>query len=194
MAYYYLVDEMTQQISGPVSLPVVPGMEGSIPGNVIELPELLPPAEASYVWAWRNGVTVQLLDMRNQLAYRKDNGMPQYWTELGPLPDNLTFKPRPSLYHAWRDDDWALDLDLQREGEAAQAEIDRDNRLRTVVIRVAPLQYAYDLGEATSEQLTALQAWKRYALKLTQIELQPDYPLSIIWPTAPAKSVVLPNV
>jgi hypothetical protein len=41
------------------------------------------------------------------------------------------------------------------------------------------------LGEASSDQLTTLQAWKRYALALARIEQQSDYPSVIDWPAPP---------
>lgn len=191
MAYYY-VNERTQELNGPVELPVIPGMGVVLPGNAIELPEVLPPAESGHVWVWRDGAALQLIDLRNRPVYRKDNGNFFYWNELGPLPEYQTLKPRPSEFYIWGTDDWVLDVAAERVGKVAEAEVERDNRLREVVIRVAPLQYAYELGEASNEQLTALQAWKRYTVKLAQIELQTDYPLTIDWPVAPAKAIVSP--
>lgn len=193
MPYYY-VDEMTREITGPFEPMLVPGIGVQIPGNAIELPQPLPAVESGYAWVWRDGQAAQLLDLRERLVFRKDNGLSFYWTEFGPLPDHLTVTPRPNEYYIWKDDGWVLDADAEGAGQAAQADIERDNRLRTVVIRVAPLQYAYELGEAASEQLTALQAWKRYALNLARIDLQPGYPAIIEWPIAPEQSVVSPAI
>jgi len=194
MDYYYVVDETNQLITGPIDLPVTPGIGVQIPGNVIVLTELLPAPEVGYVWVWRNAQASQLIDLRNRFVYRKDNGNYVYWSELGPLPDYLTVKGRPNSYYFWKDDDWVLDIEAERAGLAAQADSERDNRLREVIIRVAPLQYAYDVGEATGEQSASLQAWKRYALNLARIELQADYPSVIDWPTAPARFVISPTV
>lgn len=192
MTYYYVFEEMTGVITGPADFPIVPGIGVQLPGNAFELPELLPAAEPGYVWVWRNGAASQLIDLRNRLVYRKDNGMPFYWNELGPLPEYLTAIPRPGEYYVWGTDDWVLDAALERAGQVYDADVERDKRLRDVVIRVAPLQYAYELGEATSDQLTTLQALKRYAVTLAQIELQAGYPSTINWPVAPAKFVVSP--
>lgn len=192
MTYYYVFDETTREIFGPVELPIVPGMGVQLPGNAFELPELLPAAEPGHVWVWRDGAALQLIDLRNRLVYRKDSGSPLYWSELGPLPEYLTAIPRPGEYYVWGTDDWVLDAAAEREGQIYEANVERDKRLRDVVIRVAPLQYAYELGEATSNQLTALQALKRYAVTMAQIELQPGYPAAIDWPVAPARFVISP--
>lgn len=190
MAYYYL-NESTQELTGPVELPVIPGMGVVLPGNAIELPEVLPSAETGYVWVWRTGAASQLIDLRNRPMYRKDTGGLQFWYELGPLPDYLTVKPRPGEYYVWLNDDWALDLAAERTGKTAEAGAERDNRLREIVIRIAPLQYAYELGEATNVQLATLQEWKRYTLKLMSIEQQPDFPLVVDWPASPVSVVVV---
>lgn len=194
MTYYYVVNEATKEMTGAVELPFIPGIGIQVPGNVIELAEQLPLAEPGYVWVWRDGIASQPIDLRNTIVYCKDTGMASPWSELGPLPDSLTAKARPGEYYVWKNDDWELDLEAQHAAAVAQADIERDKRLQEVVIRVAPLQYAYERGEASSDQLTVLQAWKCYALKLANIELQPDYPLSTDWPVAPAKLVVAPAV
>jgi hypothetical protein len=190
MVYYYF-SETTQELFGPVELPVIPGIGVVLPGNAIELPEALPAAETGYVWVWRNGAASQLIDLRNREAYRKDTGGVEIWFELGPLPDYLTFKPRPGEYYVWLNDDWVLDLAAELTGKTAQANAQRDSRLFQIVIRVAPLQYAYELGEATSVQLATLQEWKRYTLKLMDIEQQPDFPMIIDWPASPVSGVTV---
>jgi hypothetical protein len=190
MVYYY-VYETTKEIVGPVELPQIPGLGVVLPGNAIELPEALPSAETGYVWVWRNGAALQLIDLRNLTVYRKDTGSVELWGELGPLPDYLTVKPRPGEYYFWVNDDWVLDLAAERTGKTARANGERDSRLFQIVIRVAPLQYAYELGEATNVQLATLQEWKRYTLKLMNIEEQPDFPLIIDWPASPVSVVTV---
>ncbi|WP_166220883.1 tail fiber assembly protein [Pseudomonas atagonensis] len=158
----------------------------------IALAEKLPPAEPGHAWSLRDGVPVQVIDLRSKPLYRKSDGASEMLFQVGPLPDHLTEKPRPGIYYVWRNDDWVLDTEAERAGLIAQVEINRDNRLREVVIRVAPLQYAVDLNEASLYQVTYLEAWKRYAVKLSLVELQSGYPSTIDWPVAPAKVVVTP--
>lgn len=61
--YTYLI-AFDGAIEGPVELPVVPGMGVQLPSNAVELPELLPAAEAGFVWAWVDGKAVQHKDDR----------------------------------------------------------------------------------------------------------------------------------
>lgn len=66
---------------------------------------------------------------------------------------------------------------------------ERDARLREAALRIAPLQDAVDIGEATEEDEAALLAWKQYRVKLSRIHLLPGYHTSFMWPTEP----VAPN-
>lgn len=60
------------------------------------------------------------------------------------------------------------------------------NRLRGVTdFVIAPLQDAFDGGEATEAEVTALKAWKKYRVALSRVPGQVGYPLSIDWPAAP---------
>jgi hypothetical protein len=69
---------------------------------------------------------------------------------------------------------------------AQMARDKRDQLLGEAAIRIAPLQDAVDLGEATPEETAALTAWKRYRIALNRIELQASFPRDIQWPERPA--------
>lgn len=182
MVYYYVL-QYTQELYGPVEL--TPGPSGVLPDNAVALPQALPAAEAGYVWVWREGAALQLIDLRSKPFYRKDNGQLFFMNGPGPLPDFLTAKPYPGLYYFWMNDDWVLDVAADRAGRIAEAILERDHRMSKAVIRVAPLQYADDLNEENATQQAVLLEWKRYALKLAAIDQQPDYPYIINWPSVP---------
>lgn len=73
--------------------------------------------------------------------------------------------------------------DAQLRGEALGQ---RDVFLAAATIKIAPLQDAEDLGDATPGEEEALKAWKRYRVALNRIEGQDGYPALIEWPIAPA--------
>lgn len=68
--------------------------------------------------------------------------------------------------------------------EQAQAEAARLRQ--TADYAIAPLQDAVDIDEATDADVVALKAWKKYRVALNRVGEQPDYPLTINWPVAPA--------
>jgi hypothetical protein len=70
--------------------------------------------------------------------------------------------------------------------ELAQLALDaRDRLLATATIRIAPLQYAVDLGDASHDDMEKLNAWKQYSVALNRIEVQAGFPQSINWPVSP---------
>lgn len=68
---------------------------------------------------------------------------------------------------------------------AGRAGAERDRLLSEAAIRIAPLQDAVDIGEATAADEAALLAWKQYRVKLNRISQQEGYPSTIEWPQKP---------
>ena len=79
-------------------------------------------------------------------------------------------------------------IDVQPPSEQelrAVALAKRDDLVRATSTKIATLQDAVDLGEATTEEQAALIEWKRYRIALMRIDQQPDFPRDIQWPAQP---------
>lgn len=63
--------------------------------------------------------------------------------------------------------------------------MERDKLLSTAAIRVAPLQDAVDLEQATPELKILLKKWKQYRIDLNGIHNQAGFPAAIEWPVQP---------
>ncbi len=61
----------------------------------------------------------------------------------------------------------------------------RDRLLSVATTRMAPLQDAVDIGEATTDEDAELTAWKRYRMLLNRIQQQDGFPQNIDWPAVP---------
>lgn len=61
----------------------------------------------------------------------------------------------------------------------------RDDLLGIAALRIAPLQDAVDLDDATQEEVSLLKKWKQYRILLNRIHDQPEFPSSIEWPAEP---------
>lgn len=68
----------------------------------------------------------------------------------------------------------------------ADVRAQRDAMLAQALLRVAPLQYAVDLKDATDDEKASLKAWKQYSVALNRIEAQTGFPGDVEWPVAPA--------
>ncbi|WP_338724670.1 tail fiber assembly protein [Pseudomonas tolaasii] len=129
--------------------------------------------------------TWSILEDLRGVAYKTDNGSPVVWEAFGPLPDGLTSVAPPSPYYVWLDGGWKLDIAAENEGLKLEANAIRDGLLRHAATRIAPLQDAVDLGDATSIEEDVLKNWKQYRVALNRIDQQSGYPVAIDWPKAP---------
>lgn len=66
---------------------------------------------------------------------------------------------------------------------AAVAAVRRDELLTYAMLRIAPLQYAVDVDEATAEETALLKKWKKHSITLNRLDLTAD---PVAWPEQPA--------
>ncbi len=128
----------------------------------------------------------KLLEDNRGTIYSTDSGQPQEHAELGPLPEGFTTQPRPSLYHTWQGGTWTFDEESARTAFISAAVIERNRLQAEATARIAPLQDAADLEDATEAERVELDAWKRYRIALNRVSLQDSYPKAIQWPSSPA--------
>jgi hypothetical protein len=181
--FNYLFDH-SGALSGPVTFFVTPGIGIQLPSNAVELSFELPPPEQGRIWALVNKVPREVIDRRG-LVYRKDGGAQQVWNELGELPEDFTSEPWPGDFYIWRDNAWKLDDAAQLADFKIQALAKRDRLLSEAVLRIAPLQYAEDIGDASHDEQLALLEWKLYSVELNRLEQQAGFPGEINWPVVP---------
>jgi hypothetical protein len=181
--FIYLFDD-DGVLSGPVELPVTPGMGIQIPSNGIQLSFQLPAAQDHHSWVMVNGAPREMVDWRGAV-YRKDNGVLLQWTAFGELPDTHTAEPWPGSYHVWRENSWVFDETLQQADLKREVLAKRDKLLREAVQKIAPLQYAEDIGDASDQEQLALMEWKLYSVELNRIQHQAGFPTAITWPVLP---------
>lgn len=109
---------------------------------------------------------------------------PDFVAELVSVPDDVTVSPGDSF------DGTTFGPPplppVPPPPTAAEVLVQRDALLALATVRIAPLQDAVDLDEATSAEVAALKVWKQYRVLLNRIEQQPGFPATVDWPKAPA--------
>lgn len=185
--FNYLIDD-SGALTGPVEFPLVPGIGLQLPSNAVTLSIELSPAPSGFAWAYVNGSLQQQADYRGDV-YRTDTGMRQTWTALGELPEGFTSLPWPGGFHAWVDNAWQVDDVAQLADRKRVVLAQRDVLLRDAVLRIAPLQYAEEIGDANHDEQLLLIEWKLYSVELNRIEKQVGFPDEITWPVAPGAAV-----
>lgn len=60
-----------------------------------------------------------------------------------------------------------------------------DSILTSAALRIAPLQDAVDLGDASDKDIADLKSWKQYRVEISRLPSRDGFPDIITWPTAP---------
>lgn len=181
--FNYLIDD-SGALVGPVEFQPVPGLGLQLPSNAVTLSIELAPAPEGFAWAYDNGSLQQRVDCRGDV-YRTDTGIRQTWTRLGELPEGFTQLPWPGGFHAWVENTWQVDEAAQLADLKRVVLAQRDALLRDAVLRIAPLQYAEDIGDADHNEQLLLIEWKLYSVELNRLDKQSGFPHEFIWPAVP---------
>ncbi|MFW6750348.1 tail fiber assembly protein [Pseudomonas glycinae] len=181
--FNYLFDHVGC-LSGPVEFVETPGLGVQLPSNSVQLPFELPSAGSGRVWALVNNIPREVSDHRG-VVYRTDSGAKQMWGEPGELPDYLTAELWPGEGYIWNGQAWKLDEAAHLSAIKSVLVDKRDTLLRDAILRIAPLQYAEDIGDASHEEQLQLLEWKLYSVELNRIEKQAGFPEQITWPSVP---------
>lgn len=192
----YSFSPITGEYTGPVPAQESPLEPGKIlrPRNALFVAPPLTDQKECAVFAMEasedrdslvgvGGTWSVVADWRSTLLYNTADGSSARIERYGIFPDPvlMTEKPRPTSQHIWDGTDWVLST--ERVAEVVKA--DRDRRLQDVRLKMAPLQDAVDLGEETVDEATSLIAYKQYAVALSRIEQQANFPFDISWPELP---------
>ncbi|KMW71943.1 tail assembly protein [Photorhabdus luminescens subsp. luminescens] len=122
-------------------------------------------------------------DYRGKTAYNIQTRLPQEITELGELPETLTFKQPATHFDRWDGSKWVTDKAAIKGSEIEQAEQLRDTLCTQSNETITLLQYAVDTELASEEEQALLLEWKKYLVLLNRVDtsLVPD----IKWPEMP---------
>jgi hypothetical protein len=108
---------------------------------------------------------------------------PDFVATLVPVPDDVTVAPGDSFDGT--NFGPPPPPPVAPPPTAAEVLVQRDALLALATVRIAPLQDAVDLDEATPAEVAALKAWKQYRVLLNRIEQQSSFPTTVDWPKAP---------
>ncbi|EKS3671600.1 tail fiber assembly protein [Salmonella enterica] len=116
-------------------------------------------------------------DHRGETVYDTTTGNQVYISEPGPLPENVTSVSPGGEYQKWDGKAWVKDEEAEKAAQLRQAEETKNNLLQMATEKIAPLQDAVDLGEATDDEKARLLAWKKYRVQVNRVDISnPDWP------------------
>ncbi|EFB0062974.1 tail fiber assembly protein [Salmonella enterica] len=118
-------------------------------------------------------------DHRGETVYDKTTGNPVYISEPGPMPENVTSVSPGGGYKKWdsKAKVWVNDEAVEAAARLREAEGTKNRLLQIASEKIAPLQDAVDLGEATDKEKASLLAWRKYRVLVNRVDTSnPDWP------------------
>ena len=124
-------------------------------------------------------------DHRGKTVYDVASGNALFISELGPLPENVTWLSPEGEFQKWNGTAWVKDAEAEKLFRIREAEETKNSLMQVASEHIAPLQDAVDLEIATEEETSLLEAWKKYRVLLNRVDTStaPD----IEWPTNPVR-------
>ncbi|EIU8459523.1 tail fiber assembly protein [Salmonella enterica] len=122
-------------------------------------------------------------DHRGETVYDTTTGNQVYISDPGPLPENVTSVSPDGEYQKWDGKAWVKDEEAEKAAQLRQAEETKNNLLKMATEKIAPLQDAVDLGEATDDEKARLLAWKKYRVQVNRVDTSTAP--KIDWPKKP---------
>ena len=118
-------------------------------------------------------------------VYDVASGDELFISELGPLPENVTWLSPEGEFQKWNGTAWVKDAEAEKLFRIREAEETKNSLMQVASEHIAPLQDAVDLEIATEEETSLLEAWKKYRVLLNRVDTStaPD----IEWPTNPVR-------
>ena len=86
-------------------------------------------------------------------------------------------------YQKWNGTAWVKDTEAEKLFRIREAEETKNNLMQVASEHIAPLQDAADLEIATEEEISLLEAWKKYRVLLNRVDTSTAQ--DIEWPALP---------
>ena len=122
-------------------------------------------------------------DHRGKTVYDVASGDALFISELGPLPENVTWLSPEGEFQKWDGTTWVKDTDAEKQSQVREAEETKNSLMKAANDHITPLQDAVDLEIATEEEVSMLTAWKKYRVALHRVDTSTAP--NIDWPEFP---------
>ncbi len=123
-------------------------------------------------------------DHRGETVYDTTTGNQVYISAPGPLPENVTSVSPDGEYQKWDGKAWVKDEAAETAARLREAEGTKSRLLQMASEKIAPLQDAVDLDEATDKEKASLLAWRKYRVQVNRVDT-----LKPVWPEKPVSSL-----
>src|SRR5471030_82572 len=113
----------------------------------------------------------QVDDNRGVAVYDIQTGDRSTVSDLGPLPDGKTLLAPASEFDVWDGKVWVKNAEAEKAALVIKAQQDKKDRMAQATENSGILSFAKESGQATDDELEALERWQNYRLQLSRTDL-----------------------
>lgn len=124
-----------------------------------------------------------LPDHRGEMVWHTQTGEPETVTLPGDYPADTTTLSPLTPYDVWEGKKWVTNEGMKKAAEIEAATDKKSFLIQSAVETIGPLQDAIELGMATDEEKSRYDAWRKYRVLLTRVDVLQS--LNIDWPEKP---------
>lgn len=124
----------------------------------------------------------QVEDNRGLTVYDTQTRGPTTVSDLGPLLEGKTLLAPASEFDEWNGKAWVKNAEAEKTAQFIQAQQDKKDRMALAAESISILSFAKESGQATDDELDALDRWQNYRLQLSRLDLSKGS--DIVWPDA----------
>lgn len=124
-----------------------------------------------------------LPDHRGETVWNTQTGEPETVTLPGYYPADTTTLSPLTPYDVWEGEKWVTNEGMKKAAEIEAATDKKSFLIQSAGETIGPLQDAIELGMATDEEKSRYDAWRKYRVLLTRVDVLQS--LNIDWPEKP---------
>ncbi|MDE9461818.1 tail fiber assembly protein [Xenorhabdus bovienii] len=154
-------------------------------GAYLDIPELPESGDIAICRSTDGKSWINIPDYRGKNAYHTKTRQSHKIQSVGGLPSELTLLEPKSSFDKWDGKQWVIDLDAQKQHDLKELENQKKSLLHEAEQRIIQLQRKKRLNMASEEEISLLNNWEIYSIKLIDIDYSEINEFD--WPKKPAE-------
>ncbi|WP_274713960.1 tail fiber assembly protein [Xenorhabdus bovienii] len=124
-------------------------------------------------------------DYRRKTAYHTKNRESWKVQSIGELPSELTLLELKTSFDKWDGKQWVTDVNAQKQHILQELESQKKSLLHEAEQRIVQLERKVRLDMASKEEISLLNEWEVYSVKLIDINIDISGINKLGWPKKP---------
>lgn len=169
-AKVYRADHLTREYIGYADMDNVPYRASVAADAYLDAPVIPTEKNVAIVRSDDGKSWINKPDYRGQDAFNTKTGEKVTISNIGEIPEGLTFKKPATEFDQWNGSKWVTNKDLLHKHEVKLCEDKKLYLLSLSESQISMLERKVKLGMATNEETEKLKEWEVYSVNLSNVD------------------------